>query len=460
MWVYSPVKKLKGVHDSLRIHTTLIQKIKYYRMKKVLIAAFALALTYNAFSQVHISNFRNLEFESSNKNTSANEMPMSPYKDGSIAFFRNDTAFAFYSDSQFEIDSLILCPELMGLGIEGTFAYDQAGKKLYFSKKGEDGNELYEASLVESKWENVNKLKIKGVMPFKKQPVGSSLAAARWVYMEGGTTGFYNPSLSMNGSRIYFSGTFKAGKGERDLWYIDKEEDDLWSYPRSAGDNINTEYNDDYALVIGDTMMLFASSRPGGYQDMDIYIAHRSLTDTVWGVAQNLGEKINSASKDYNMVINDKSVYFISDRAGGKGGADIYRPAMPEPDQESQLISEMPLVEPKDFQWVLFHFDFDKSKLKEEYLNQLDEMAQSMKEFPNARFEIIGHTDRRGSDAYNMGLSQRRADSIKELLVQRGIDADKLVTVAKGESEPLITNPKNEADHEQNRRVEIKIIKQ
>jgi outer membrane protein OmpA-like peptidoglycan-associated protein len=427
-------------------------------MKKVLIAVFALAFTYNSFSQGKF-NTGNMEFESSARNTQANEMPMSPYKDGSIVFFRNDTAYAFFSDPQFEIDSLIPCPELMGMGIEGTFAYDKTGKKLYFSKNGKDGYELYQANLINNKWENVSKLKIKGTMPFKKTAVGSSLAAARWVYMESGTTGFYNPSMSKNGSRIYFSGTFNAGKGERDIWFIDKEEEDLWSYPKSAGDHINTQFKDDYALEYGDTLLFFASSRPNGYGDMDIYVSSKSVNDTLWGPAVNLGAKVNSTSSDFNFVMNDKAMYFISDRTGGKGGTDIYRPMLTPPDQEPELLSETPIGEPKEFQWTLFHFDFDKSKLRPEYMVQVDEMAQTMKEFPDAQFEITGHTDRRGSDAYNMRLSQRRADNIKALLIERGIPQEKLVTVAKGKRELLITNPRNEKDHEQNRRVEVKFIK-
>lgn len=426
-------------------------------MKKGLFAALMLALTLNSYSKERTFDIGNYEIESSGKNTSADELPMSPYKDGSIAFFRNDTAYMFQPDSELEVGELTVCPELMGLGIEGTFAYDGSRNKLYFSKKSDKGNELHEATLSGEKWGNVRKLNIKGVMTTPRDAKGSTLPAARWIYTDAGVTGFYNPSLSKEGTRIYFSGDFKAGKGERDIWYIDQEEDNLWSFPENV-DVVNTESREDYALVVGDTALFFASSRPDGKGDMDLYVSFKSPKEEQWGTIQNLGEKVNSDAADYNIVFNKAALYFISDRSGGAGGADIYRLVPLAPEREPELISEVTIEEPKEFHWVLFYFDFDKAILKPEYEVQLDEMAMAMKEFPRAKFEVIGHTDRRGSDEYNMILSERRAEYVKEMLVKRGIDPDKLITVPKGESELFITDPKNEADHEQNRRVEVKII--
>ncbi len=423
-------------------------------MKKILLAVLTL-VTYNAYSARFDAGA--YEFDSSEKNTSAVEHPMSPYKNGSIAFFRNDTAYMFHPDADMELGDLTVCPELMGLGIEGTFAYDEAGKKLYFSKKSDKGNELYEATYVGEKWTDIRKLQIQGVVAtIKNGSKGSSLPAARWVYTESAATGFYNPTLSKNGERVYFSGTFKAGKGDRDLWYIDKD-GSAWGFPQSAGDEINTEYRDDYAFVVGDTALFFASSRPGGKGDLDLYVSYKS-GDT-WGPAENL-EQINTGSSEYNLVFAQSIPYFISNRAGGKGEADIYRPLPPALEKETELISESILDEPKEFHWVLFYFDFDKSILKKEYAVQLDELADAMKEFPDAKFEVNGHTDVRGSDAYNMGLSQRRADYVKKMLIERGIPADKMVTTPHGKRELAIPNAKSSAEHEQNRRVEVKIINQ
>jgi len=206
-----------------------------------------------------------------------------------VVFFRNDTAYMFHPTKDMNVGELTVCPELMGLGIDGTFAYDESRRKLYFSKKSESGNELYEASYVSGEWTNVTKLKIEGVMPVVKYEKNSALPVARYVYMESATTGFYNPTLSKGGKRIYFSGTFKAGKGDRDLWYIDREKADLWGFPQSVGDSINginTSSREDYAFIVGDTALVFASNRGGGKGGMDLYVSYKT-GDNSWGKPEN-----------------------------------------------------------------------------------------------------------------------------------------------------------------------------
>ena len=71
---------------------------------------------------------------------------------------------------------------------------------------------------------------------------------------------------------------------------------------------------------------------------------------------------------------------------------------------------------------------------------------------------ITGHTDARGTDAYNDALSLKRANAIKEQLVEAGFDANRLETQGKGKRELLIKNPQTEEEHYKNRRVEVTII--
>ena len=96
--------------------------------------------------------------------------------------------------------------------------------------------------------------------------------------------------------------------------------------------------------------------------------------------------------------------------------------------------------------------------MKPEYEVQLDELVEAMKEFPGATFEISGHTDSRGDDNYNMRLSDKRAKFVRELLLKRGVDPSVLVAIGKGETEPIVPNAQTEPEHEQNRRVDVKII--
>jgi OOP family OmpA-OmpF porin len=84
-------------------------------------------------------------------------------------------------------------------------------------------------------------------------------------------------------------------------------------------------------------------------------------------------------------------------------------------------------------------FDFDKSVVKDDGKRILDvEVVEKMKAHPEVEIVLItGHTDRIGSDQYNQKLSERRADAVKEYLVSKGIEASRLHSVGKGESEPV-----------------------
>jgi outer membrane protein OmpA-like peptidoglycan-associated protein len=99
-------------------------------------------------------------------------------------------------------------------------------------------------------------------------------------------------------------------------------------------------------------------------------------------------------------------------------------------------------------------FDFDKAVLKPAAQQQLVDVVRDMRENPQLRAEIVGHTDSIGTDQYNLGLSRRRAEAVRNYLVAQGIAAAQIQTDWKGESQPIA--PNNTAQgRAQNRRVEI-----
>lgn len=400
------------------------------------------------------------DFSSSDKNTSSAEMPMSAYKDGTIAFFRNDSAYTFRVTEDLGVDSLVHCPELTGLGIDGTFAYDAARNKIYFSKKGKsEKNDLYEASWVDGTWAKVNMLTIKGVSAQTLTHKNSSLVVSRWVQQGRGASGFYNPSLGKDGSRIYFSGEFKAGQGARDLWYIDRESDGVWSRPKAIDTVVvNGKAKEDFPLVVGDSLLFFSSDREGTLGGMDVYYSKINKNGT-YSKPVALNDAVNSSADDYNVVFGaEKGAFFISDRKGGKGAADIYSAAVFHLNPDADLDPEEVLSEPKGFLWVLCFFDLDKSDMKPAYEVQLDELVEAMNEYPDGEFEISGHTDLRGAADYNQRLSEDRAKTVKKLLVKRGFPANRIKAVGKGLTEPIVPNAQTEPEHEQNRRVEVRLI--
>lgn len=91
-------------------------------------------------------------------------------------------------------------------------------------------------------------------------------------------------------------------------------------------------------------------------------------------------------------------------------------------------------------------YDFDKATLRPESKEALDEMAQVMRDNPNITIEMASHTDRKGSDEYNLALSERRAKSVIDYLISVGIAPDRLQHVGYGESRPkTITKRLNKA---------------
>ena len=103
------------------------------------------------------------------------------------------------------------------------------------------------------------------------------------------------------------------------------------------------------------------------------------------------------------------------------------------------------------------NFDFDKSVLKPEGKAKLDDLVGKLKAVNLEVIIAIGHTDSIGSKAYNQKLSVRRANSVKAYLVSKGIEANRIYTEGKGETQPIADN-KTKEGRAKNRRVEIEVV--
>lgn len=101
-------------------------------------------------------------------------------------------------------------------------------------------------------------------------------------------------------------------------------------------------------------------------------------------------------------------------------------------------------------------FGFDSSELSNVARQNLADLAGSLQEYPNTEITVIGHTDSVGAADYNLGLSQRRAQSAASYLSSQGIAANRLTTVGRGLHEPIESN-ETEFGRQQNRRVEVTI---
>ena len=131
----------------------------------------------------------------------------------------------------------------------------------------------------------------------------------------------------------------------------------------------------------------------------------------------------------------------------------------PAPEPIPEPVPE-PAPEPQT--WVFdsgrLNFDFDKSVVKPQYF----ELLRNVKDYAEQndfRLTIIGHTDSKGTDAYNMALGMRRAIAVRDKLIEFGLDPARILGVeSRGESEPIAPNDTAEGRFE-NRRIEFKTTK-
>lgn len=104
----------------------------------------------------------------------------------------------------------------------------------------------------------------------------------------------------------------------------------------------------------------------------------------------------------------------------------------------------------------MVNFGFDSSDLTSAAKANLDKLAQVLKNNMDTNINIYGHTDSKGTDAYNLSLSERRAAAVKNYLVSQGVSASRMFTMGVGEKEPVASND-TDAGRAENRRVEFAI---
>ena len=162
--------------------------------------------------------------------------------------------------------------------------------------------------------------------------------------------------------------------------------------------------------------------------------------EKVWDVPKAITKdaKINSLVF-FQKDIDEKFLYYLSN----------LRLAVGAPDTRKKILEQN--------KWVTHGilFDVNSDKIKPESYGTLKEMASVLKEYPDLKVKIVGHTDADGKDVDNLDLSKRRAAAVKESLAKEfSIDASRMETDGKGESEPIDKND-NPAGKANNRRVEF-----
>lgn len=155
---------------------------------------------------------------------------------------------------------------------------------------------------------------------------------------------------------------------------------------------------------------------------------------------------VNGCGKYYDGAsLNSENAMHALARDIFLGPREVPPPVIPAP---------APAPEPVVWKLHIINFPNDVSVVSASYDAQLDEAAAILKNNPNMRLGLHGHTDSNSSNAYNQKLSERRVDAVKGSFVKRGVDASRIETSAHGEESPAVANNSPENMHA-NRRVEL-----
>ena len=236
--------------------------------------------------------------------------------------------------------------------------------------------------------------------------------------------------------------------------------------PKVTKEKITEDEARDLAQAFADKNMNgFRVVRPlgygGGYTTMCYQTANGAPTRplVLYSVEYSMDLK-NPAGETRNLCVDQYGTVseFCSDFgfAGATGIAGPMGPAGPMGAQ-GPAGAVGPQASAGAAKWTSFRdflFDFDKSAIRSNETNHVSDIAAYMKQNPSVQVGIDGHTDPRGTDAFNQGLSERRVNAISEALVNAGVASSRIKTGAFGESQPKCSEP-SEPCWQADRRVEV-----
>lgn len=360
----------------------------------------------------------------------------------------------------------------------------------YVSSVSFDGKELYlrledkfQANIMVSKYENGKWSKSKAL--------NKNINTKYW---EG------NACVSKDGSTLYFSSNKPGGSGALDLYKSERTPKGDWGPAINLGKVINSEYNEDVPFITEDGKRLYFVSQ--GHKSMGGYDVFYSdlKEDGTWSEPVNMGYPINTTDDElfYCPVRNGNSGYFAGYLKEGYGSQDLFRvDIVPETAvavkdkvidslekaeeiamaDSSNKIKERVLppfaesekenkTQEKKEDYIIsrsIFFDFNSSLLSEDSKRMLSHLSIIMKNAPELKIELVGSTDSKGSDTYNLKLSERRAIAARNFLIAKGISARRVSVKGVGKSNyiALNSNPDgsdNADGRKYNRRVDIKVI--
>ena len=300
------------------------------------------------------------------------------------------------------------------------------------------------------------------------------------------------PFMHADGVTFSFSSNGHNTMGGFDIFNSILSNDSVWSEVMNAGYPINTTDDDVFYVISPDGLnAYFSSFRKGGLGEKDNYMATfinkkeapltlvkgtvvdetgKPAKNVVITITDNETEQVvgiyhaNSKTGDFLFILTPGKNYNVTYQADSHL---FYSENMEIPKESkyyevNKQITLPPIVVGSKIVLNNIFFDFDKATLRSQSNVELRNLVMIMKSNPNMKVEISGHTDSKGTDAYNQKLSEERAQAVVNRLTENGIDAKRMVAKGYGKTMPAAANKKaNGKDDPEgrqlNRRVELKI---
>ncbi len=392
-----------------------------------------------------------------------------------------------------------ITPQVMSDGNQFVTDLSYDGKTLYLSVQDEFNSDIYTSKYVDNRWT-------------PSESMGPEINTKYWES---------HASISEDGNTLYFASNRTGGAGNMDLYMSKKNALGIFG-PAQNIKELNTDLNEDTPFVTSDGKCLYFSSQ--GYANMggyDIFVSKLSRSGK-WTTPENLGYPVSTTDDDlFYFPLNDGAMAYMARVVDtGFGAMDMFRivytpesiesiaelardtelpvlaeqketekstePIVEQPVEkvaesvetavvtdttskeavvaETEQIEEKPVqeIEVKTFEISPVFFEFDRSQLSEKGKMELNKIAEFLKEYGDLKLVLYGFADALGPDTYNLSLSQRRAASALNYLVSKGIQANRIKAVGKGETEFIAPNTHpdgsdNPEGRKFNRRVEFEI---
>ncbi|PTX22339.1 outer membrane protein OmpA-like peptidoglycan-associated protein [Pontibacter mucosus] len=354
-------------------------------------------------------------------------------------------------------------------------AFTPDGKTLYFSssrKGGLGGTDIYKSTLDDN-----------GRFS-KPENLGPEINTS-------GNESFV--SVGPDGT-VYIASDGLPGLGNLDLFRIENGK------PVNLGKPVNSPGDDFGMYFVNEQFGFFSSNREGGKGGDDLYRFVRSdrklvkffVDGTLYQLREGArqrtvvpnntvilqdeaGKQIAMASTDAEgkfsfpldsastySVVAEKPNFFTARQRVTTEGKMPAQSELKDPMNEVRLTTTLVLneiVKEKPIVLENIFYDFDKANIRPDAAVELDKLVQILIDNPAISIELSSHTDSRGSDIYNVDLSQRRAESAVEYIISKGIDRSRITAKGYGESRPVVKNAKTEEQHQRNRRTEFKVVR-